>query len=61
MESIELPESEFVRVRCRKCNNEQVLFNKAAMAVKCLVCSSVLAEPTGGKARIQTDIIEILD
>lgn len=58
---MDMPESKFLRVKCKKCNNEQVIFDKAAMTVKCLVCSTVLAEPTGGKAKIKTEIIEVLD
>jgi len=49
--------SKFIRVKCKKCKNEQVIFEKPASVVKCLVCGDVLAEPTGGKGRIKTDII----
>ncbi|MEM4714278.1 MAG: 30S ribosomal protein S27e [Candidatus Nanoarchaeia archaeon] len=53
-------ESRFVKVRCDKCKNEQIIFNKAATIVKCLVCGEVLAEPMGGKAKIKTQILEFL-
>ncbi len=56
-----MPESKFLKVKCKKCKNEQIVFNKAATQVKCLVCSAVLAEPTGGKAEIKTSIVEVLD
>jgi len=52
--------SKFLRVKCVKCKNEQVIFNKASSVVKCLVCGEVLAEPTGGKAVIKTKIIQVL-
>lgn len=52
--------SKFLRVKCMKCKNEQVIFNKASMTVKCLVCESVLAEPLGGKSIIKSKIIEVL-
>ena len=55
---METPESKFLKVKCK---NEQVVFNKAASQVKCLVCSAVLAEPMGGKAEIKTSIVEVLD
>jgi small subunit ribosomal protein S27e len=58
---MEMPESKFLKVKCKKCKNEQVVFNKAATKVKCLVCSAVLAEPRGGKAEIKTSIVEVLD
>lgn len=44
---------EFTKVRC-KCKNEQVIFNKPASTVRCLVCNEVLAEPTGGRASLRT-------
>jgi len=44
--------SKFFRIKCKKCKNEQVIFEKPASVVKCLVCEEVLAEPTGGKGRI---------
>lgn len=49
--------SKFIRVKCKKCKNEQVIFERPASLVKCLVCGEVLAEPTGGKAKIKTDIV----
>jgi small subunit ribosomal protein S27e len=58
---MEMPESKFLKVKCKKCKNEQVVFNKAAMQVKCLVCAAILAEPMGGKAEIKTSIVEVLD
>ncbi len=46
------PRSRFLRVRCNNCGNEQVVFDRPAMIVRCLVCGNVLIEPTGGKGRI---------
>lgn len=56
-----MPESKFLKVKCAKCRNEQIIFSKTAMQVKCLVCENVLAQPTGGIADIKGKIIEILD
>jgi small subunit ribosomal protein S27e len=42
----------FVKVKCEKCKNEQVVFDRAAGEVRCLVCGEVLAKPTGGLADI---------
>ncbi len=50
------PSSTFLRVKCPKCGNEQLIFSNAVNKVTCNVCSTVLAEPTGGKARIKGDI-----
>lgn len=54
------PKSKFVKVRCSKCKNEQIIFDKASTEVKCLVCGEVLAVPTGGKAKLKTNVLEIL-
>ncbi len=47
------PTSTFIRVACPKCANEQLLYSHAVNKVKCNVCGEILAEPTGGKARIK--------
>lgn len=61
MEKILEPVSKFIKIRCPKCKNEQIMFGKSSSHVKCLVCDKGLAEPTGGKARIKARILEILD
>ena len=55
------PKSKFIKVRCTKCKNEQIVFGKASVIVKCLVCGKVLAEPRGGKAVIRSRILEVLE
>ena len=52
--------SKFIKVRCPKCKNEQVIFGKAASSIKCLVCETILAESTGGKTKIKSRILELL-
>ncbi|MFH0889868.1 MAG: 30S ribosomal protein S27e [Candidatus Aenigmatarchaeota archaeon] len=52
--------SMFLRVKCGKCNNEQAVFSRASMKVKCLVCGEILAEPSGGEAKLKTQILEVL-
>ena len=58
---ISAPESRFIKVRCKKCKNEQIIFGKASSEVKCLVCSSVLASPSGGKTKIKARVLEVLE
>ena len=55
------PTSKFVKLRCPKCKNEQIAFGKSASIVKCLVCGKVLAEPSGGKAKIKARVLEVLE
>jgi small subunit ribosomal protein S27e len=58
---IPMPTSKFMKVRCKKCRNEQIVFDKASTVVKCLVCSAVLAEPTGGMARLSEKNVESVE
>ncbi|MBL7055098.1 30S ribosomal protein S27e [Candidatus Woesearchaeota archaeon] len=52
--------SKFVKIRCHKCKNEQIIFGKSASKIACLVCNKILAEPTGGKSKIKARILEVL-
>lgn len=61
MRKITEPNSKFVKVRCSKCKNEQILFGKSSSVTQCLVCSTVLSEPTGGKSSINARILEVLE
>lgn len=53
--------SSFYRVKCPDCENEQVIFAKASTVVECVVCGKVLAEPSGGKARLKAEILATLE
>ncbi len=53
--------SKFIKVKCSKCKNEQIIFGKISTEVKCLVCEKPIAESTGGKAKIKARILEVLD
>jgi len=61
MVKIREPTSKFIKVRCPKCKNEQIIFGKASSEVVCLVCGKVLAEPTGGKSKVKARILEVLE
>ena len=54
------PSSRFVRVQCRDCGSEQVVFGKASTAVKCLVCEKQVTVPGGGKCKIKGKVLEVL-
>ena len=59
-ELIPKPQSNFIRVKCAKCGNEQVVFDRPSVAPHCSVCEEILADPTGGKARIRSEIVQVL-
>lgn len=58
---IKEPKSKFIKLRCPKCKNEQIVFGKSASKIKCLVCDKLLAEPTGGKTRVKARVLEVLE
>ena len=61
MEQAPHPKSRFLRVKCTDCDNEQVMFGSATTVVKCNVCGRTLSEPRGGKAKILTKIVAVLE
>lgn len=61
MVEIKEPTSKFIKIRCSKCKNEQIVFGKSTSVVKCLVCGRILTEPTGGKSRVKSRILEVLE
>lgn len=59
-ETIDMPRSKFVRITCKKCKNEQTVFNKATTLVKCLKCGVDLAIPTGGEVFVNGKVSQVL-
>ena len=53
-------DGKFVKVRCAKCKNEQIVFGRVSTVVNCLVCGKEVAEPVGGKSRIRARVLEVL-
>lgn len=51
----------FLRVRCNDCGNEQIVYSHASSVVKCQVCGKTLAVPRGGKAKIKTMIVGVVE
>jgi len=54
------PSSRFLKLRCRSCENEQIVYSHTTHLIKCRACGEVLAEPRGGKAKINGIIIAVL-
>lgn len=58
---IPTPKSNFIKIRCNKCKNEQIIFDKAATkTIVCLVCGEEVAKSSGGKTIITAKILETL-
>ncbi|RJS98134.1 MULTISPECIES: 30S ribosomal protein S27e [Halococcus] len=51
----------FYTVECPDCENEQVVFGKAATQVACAVCGSTLAHATGGKAVFEGEVLDTVE
>ena len=49
------PETKFLNVKCKDCGNAQMVFQRAASPVNCLVCGATVATPTGGKVKIREE------
>jgi small subunit ribosomal protein S27e len=55
------PNSVFLRVKCQKCGNEQLVFSNAVNKITFNVCGETLAEPTWGRAKIKGDVQAVLE
>ena len=54
-------DSKFRRVKCADCDNEQILYIRAATRVPCAVCGAAMAEPTGGLAEIRGEVVGVVE
>ncbi len=55
------PRSVFLRVKCPKCGNEQLIFSNTVNKINCNVCGELVAEPTGGRAKINGEVLTVLE
>ena len=58
---MEKERAKFLRVKCKDCPNEQVVFERASAIVTCQVCGAVILEPTGGKALVRAEVIGVVE
>ncbi len=42
----------FIKVSCKDCGAELVIFSRATTAISCSVCGATLTAPSGGKAEL---------
>jgi len=55
------PRSSFLRVKCLKCGNEQIIFSHTVNRVNCNVCGTEIAESSGGKSIIKGEIVAVFE
>lgn len=60
MEATPKTRAPFLRVSCKDCDNTQIVYSRASTKVACSGCDGILAEPTGGRAKITGEIVETL-
>ena len=51
----------FLSVTCAECDNEQIVYEKAATVVECTDCGAALVTPGGGKAAIAGEVGEAVE
>jgi small subunit ribosomal protein S27e len=55
------PKSEFYNVECAKCNEKTIVYSHTSKDIYCKSCNDLLAQKSGGKAKILGNIISNLD
>ena len=54
--------AKFLKVNCKDCGNETIIFSRASSVISCSVCGSTLAKTKGGKAYlVGSSVVEILE
>ncbi|GAB4308243.1 MAG: 30S ribosomal protein S27e [Methanobacteriaceae archaeon] len=53
--------SNYLKVKCMDCGNQQIVFDHAASVVQCIICGKTLVKPKGGKSEILAQVVEVLD
>ncbi len=52
----------FLRVNCRDCGHEAIVFDRASTPISCAICGATLARPAGGRADLSgSTIIDVLE
>ncbi len=49
-------EKSFVKIKCPDCGSETITYIRASTEVKCQVCNTTIAKPTGGKIVVNGEI-----
>ena len=55
------PNSAFLNIQCSKCGENNIIYSHTTSNIYCKSCHELLAERTGGKAKINGNLISALD
>ena len=50
------PSSKFQKVKCKECDEENIIYSHATTHVTCKSCGNVVAEPSGAVATLHGEI-----
>lgn len=50
------PNSKFQKVKCKECDEENIVFSHASSDVTCKSCGNIIAKPTGSVAILHGEI-----
>ncbi len=53
---IPVPSSKFLKISCKECSEVQVVYSHVASKVTCKACGNIIAESTGGTAKIYGEV-----
>ncbi len=48
----------FLKIKCKDCGNEQIIYSKVSSVVICNICGSTIAKPTGSTLATSGELIE---
>jgi small subunit ribosomal protein S27e len=55
------PNSAFLNIQCSKCGENNIIYSHTTSNIYCKSCNELIAERSGGKAKINGNIINALD
>lgn len=53
--------SRILEVECPDCGETQTVFENTSSEIECDDCGAALASPTGGKAEIHGEVVDVLE
>ncbi len=48
----------FLKIKCKDCGNEQIVYSKVSSVIVCNICGSTLAKPTGSTLATSGELVE---
>ena len=51
----------FLKIKCKDCGTEQIVFDRATTTVNCPACGATVATPQGGKALLRGEVVGTME